>query len=83
MKYEREKILPPSFENEMRGRNKVDFFIENKIVLEVKAKRIITKDDYYQIRRYLDALNIKLGIIVNFRSNYLHPKRILNPNSNN
>lgn len=44
--YEREKILPISFEGETKGRNKVDFLIENKIILEIKAKRIITREDY-------------------------------------
>jgi len=76
--YAREKILPPIFNGEKLGRNKVDFVIENKIILEIKSKKIITKDDYYQVRKYLSVLNFKLAILVNFRTAYLHPKRILN-----
>lgn len=76
--YEREKILPPAFIGEKNGRNKIDFLIDDKIILEIKAKRIITKEDYYQIRRYLFSLKKKLGILVNFRNKFLHPKRILN-----
>lgn len=57
--------------------NIIDFLIDNKIILENKAKRIITKDDYYQLQRYLQALNIKLGMIINFREKYLKPKRIV------
>lgn len=76
--YEREKYLLPSFEGEKQIRNKVDFLIEDKVILEIKAKRFITKEDYYQIKRYLQSLKIKLGILVNFRSKFLHPKRILN-----
>lgn len=78
LKYEREKVLPPSFENESEGRNKVDFLVEDKIILEAKAKRLITNEDYYQVKRYLVALNKKLGILVNFRKKYITPKRILN-----
>lgn len=78
LEYEREKILEPSFENEKRGRNKVDFLIEEKIILEVKAKPYITKPDYYQVRRYLEALGKKLAIIVNMRRYYINPKRVLN-----
>lgn len=48
LKYKREKVLPPSFEGEKEGRNKVDFLIEDTIVLELKSKKIISKDDYYQ-----------------------------------
>lgn len=76
--YEREKILDQSFENEKPGRNKVDFLIDNRIVLEVKAKQFITKEDYYQVRRYLSSLNKKLAILVNMRRYYVNPKRILN-----
>jgi GxxExxY protein len=39
IKYEREKILPPSFEAETQGRNRIDFVIEDKIILEIKAKK--------------------------------------------
>lgn len=78
LKYEREKTLPPIFDGEKYGRNKVDFLIEDEIILELKSKKIITKDDYYQIKRYLTLLNKKLGILVNFRSSYIYPKRILN-----
>ena len=82
IKYEREKVLSASFEGEKTGRNKLDFLIEDLIILEVKAKRIIERNDYYQIKRYLSALNKKLGILVNFRDKYLHIKRVLNSNSN-
>ena len=57
--------------------NIVDFVVEGKIILELKTVRIITKDDYYQVQRYLQALNIKLGILINFRSEYLQPKRVI------
>ena len=78
IKYEREKILPESFVGEQRGRNKVDFLIDDKIVLEIKAKPFITKSDYYQTRRYLDSLDKKLGFLVNMRNYSINPKRILN-----
>ncbi len=60
--------------------NVVDFLVDNKIILEIKAKRIIIKEDYYQLQRYLQELNIRLGIIVNFREKYLKPKRIVKIN---
>lgn len=78
IKCEREKILPVSFEGEQPNRNKVDFLIEGRIILEIKAKRFLNRDDYYQLRRYLLAFDKKLGIIVNFREKYIKPKRILN-----
>ena len=78
LEYKREVVLPPSFENEQQGRNRIDFVIGDKIILEVKAKRILEKVDYYQALRYLGAYNKKLAIVVNFRDKYLKPKRIIN-----
>ena len=57
--------------------NRVDFLIDDKIILEVKAERMITKDDYHQIQRYLQSLDKKLGLMVNFHTHYLAPKRIV------
>lgn len=57
--------------------NIADFFIDNKIILEIKSKRILTRDDYYQIQRYLQICDIKLGFLINFRSEYLVPKRVI------
>jgi len=79
IQYKRETPLPRSFRGEKERRNIPDFIIENKIIIDFKAKRLITKDDYYQMRRYLSSYNKKLGIIVNFRCKSLNPKRILNP----
>lgn len=78
IKYEREKILSSYFQEELKSRNRIDFLIDDKIILEIKAKRILIKEDYYQIKRYLSALNKKLGLLVNFRDKYIRPKRILN-----
>ncbi|MEK7500546.1 MAG: GxxExxY protein [Patescibacteria group bacterium] len=72
--YEREKPIIV----EGRKSSFVDFCIENKILLDAKAKSFITKEDYYQMKRYLTADSRELGLIVNFRQKLLKPKRILN-----
>lgn len=55
-----------------------DFIIDDKIILEFKAISFIKIEDYYQAKRYLTTLNLKLAIIVNFRQYRLSPKRVLN-----
>ena len=57
--------------------NTVDFMIDDKIILEVKAKRLVLKEDFYQLQRYLQASAKKLGLIVNFRNRYLKPIRVI------
>ncbi|MFA5991272.1 MAG: GxxExxY protein [Candidatus Doudnabacteria bacterium] len=68
--YEREKRIGDSG-------NVLDFLIANKVALELKAKRIVTKEDYYQTQRYLQESGIRLAILVNFRDKVLRPKRII------
>ena len=63
--------------------NVVDFLIDDKIILELKAKRLLTKDDYYQVQRYLQETNIKLGLLVNFRNKYIRPARIIRIDTSN
>ena len=46
--------------------------------IKMQEFSFITKEDYFQTQRYLQAANIKLGLIVNFRSTFLKPKRVIN-----
>lgn len=78
IEYVREKPLPPSFTGELDRRNIPDFIIEDKVIVDFKAKRLVTKDDYFQMKRYLVSYGKQLGLIVNFRQKYLYPKRIVN-----
>lgn len=78
--YVREKALPVEhIKNKFT--NKADFIVDRKILLELKAKPIVSKEDYDQIHRYLFASDLKLGIMVNFRNKYLKPIRIIRSNS--
>jgi len=63
--------------------NIIDFIIENKIILEIKAKRILVKEDYIQTQRYLQETNIKLALLVNFRNKYIKPIRIIRIDTKN
>lgn len=57
--------------------NITDFMVDNKIILELKAKRIILRDDYVQTQRYLQQAQVKLAILVNFRSKFIKPIRVV------
>jgi GxxExxY protein len=78
VKYERERRINYSIDEKIVCRNICDFIIENKIVVETKAVRFLNKDCYYQVKRYLAGAKFKLGILVNFRDDYLKLKRIIN-----
>ena len=78
IEHEREKEILIPFGNKKIGGNKVDFLVDNKILVDTKAKKYITKEDYLQMQRYLRAANLKLGMIVNFKSQSVEIKRVIN-----
>ena len=80
IEHKREKYIRLNFGTEKKEIQGIfpDFVIKNIIVIDIKAKKFITKDDYNQMQRYLQLLNLRLGLIVNFRNTYLKPKRIIN-----
>lgn len=63
--------------------NVADFIIEDKIAIELKAKRILIKEDYIQIQRYLQESKLRLGLLINFRDKYIKPTRIVRIDSKN
>lgn len=82
IRYQREKDLKKIFDHvELKG-NIPDFIIEDKIVVDFKCKKFIAKEDYFQMLRYLDISDCKLGMIVNFRATYVKPKRVVNSKHN-
>ncbi len=60
--------------------NIIDFIIEEKVILELKARPFLIREHYDQTKRYLHETNLQLGILVNFRTGFLNPKRVLNIN---
>lgn len=78
IKYEREKRI---LEDNIFTGNILDFIVEDSVVIDLKAKKFITKKDYYQMQRYLKILDKKLGLIINFQDTFIKPKRILINNS--
>lgn len=76
--YKREVVFSRSFGGEKAGRNRADFVVAEKILLEVKCHSSATKNDYFQCQRYLRASGLRLALLVNFRTHYLIVKRVLN-----
>lgn len=79
--YAREKEIGIPFGEKIIEGNRVDFMIEDKILVDAKAKSYITREDYLQMQRYLRAADLKLGLIVNFKPKSVVIKRVINPNA--
>jgi GxxExxY protein len=62
---------------------RADFICYEKIIVEIKAVSIVPMAFSKQLRNYLKATNLELGILINFGESSLTYKRILNkPNPN-
>ncbi|MEJ7768207.1 MAG: GxxExxY protein, partial [Chitinophagaceae bacterium] len=64
--YSREHEMQIFYKGEDIGTRRVDFFIEGKIMLEIKA--IIRLEDVHlaQAINYLEAYNMDIGLLINF-----------------
>jgi GxxExxY protein len=84
IKFEREKnikIYSPKTGNAM-GNYRVDFLIDSKIIVELKAVDLIPKNFIDQIYSYLKNSQYELGYFVNFKSPKLYIKRVIYANNN-
>ena len=57
--------------------NVADFIVGNAIVIELKAKRTLTREDFRQLQNYLQQTGLRLGLLVNFREQKIKPRRIV------
>lgn len=62
------------------GRRRVDFFVEGKIMVELKA--VIKLEDAHlaQVMNYCQAYSLPIGLLLNFGAKSLEFKRVYNVN---
>lgn len=77
--FEEQAPVTLTFDSSPVGRYLVDFVVEDKIILEIKAVSRLTLREFRQVDGYLRILNKELGLLVNYRTQELMFRRILNP----
>ena len=80
IEYSKEIPIDLEYAKEKIGKYFLDFLIDNKIILEIKTIPRLRPRDFKQVLAYLKSINLKLGIIANFRPDKLTFHRILNAN---
>ncbi|GAB6283107.1 MAG: GxxExxY protein [Ignavibacterium sp.] len=78
LNFSREFEMPIYYRNQQIGTRRVDFFVENKIMVELKA--LINLEDVHlaQAMNYLEAYNMEIGLLINFGARSLQFKRVFN-----
>jgi GxxExxY protein len=78
MNFEREKNLFIIYNSVNVGYVKVDFVVENLVLVELKAAPEILDIHRAQVWSYLKASRCKIGLIINFGKAKVEVKRIIN-----
>ena len=73
------EIALPIFYDEIEiGKRRVDFLVEHKVVGKIKAQSELTDTHLAQALNYLEALNLEIGLLINFGSKSLGIRRLIN-----
>lgn len=78
--FKREMEMAIFYEGEDIGTRRVDFFVENNIMLELKALIKIEDVHIAQAMNYCQAYKLPTGLLINFGAKSLEFKRIYNLN---
>jgi GxxExxY protein len=76
--HEREKEMPLLYKGFDVGTRRVDFFVDEEIMVEIKA--VINLEDVHlaQAMNYVEAYNMEIGLLINFGAKSLQFKRVHN-----
>lgn len=74
---EREIDLPIFYDGEKVGSRRADFFVESRVLVEMKAVECLTSAHEAQLLNYLEAFRIQVGLLLNFGSQSLEIKRLI------
>ena len=78
LSFKREMEMPVYYRNEQIGTRRVDFFVDEKIMVELKAMIKLEDVHLAQAMNYLEAYKMEVGLLINFGAKSLEFKRVHN-----
>jgi len=75
--YEAQKDVTVVFEGEEVGVHRLDLLVENEIVVELKAVKALEEVHFAQVKSYLKATGLHVGLLLNFNAPTLIVKRVV------
>ncbi len=76
--FEREFNMKVYYKNIEVGERRVDFLVDGKIMVELKAIVNLESVHLAQAKNYLEAYNVEVGLLINFGAQSLQFKRLEN-----
>jgi GxxExxY protein len=77
LQFQREMEMPIYYEGVEVGQRRVDFLVEGKIMVELKAITEMEKVHIAQALNYLEAFQLEIGLLINFGGTRLTFKRLI------
>lgn len=77
LSFSREQEMPVFYKNQHIGTRRVDFLIEEKVLLEIKAVSTLGDQHLAQGINYLEAFKLEVGLLINFGAPKLEIKRLM------
>jgi hypothetical protein len=78
LNFEREKEMPIFYRGQNIGTRRVDFFVDGKVMVELKAITELEDVHLAQAKNYLEAYKMEIGLLINFGAESLQFKRLIN-----
>lgn len=83
IEHQRELEMPLEYKGHNVGTRRVDFFVEGKVMVEIKAIEKLEGVHKAQAINYCEAYNIADGLLINFGAERLQYHRVFNKNLKN
>lgn len=80
LEFAREMEMDLFYRDQHVGTRRVDFFVEDKVMVEIKALEKLEDVHKAQAINYCEAYNIQDGLLINFGGKSLDFKRVYNRN---
>lgn len=81
IEFVREQEMEILYKGEGIGTRRVDFFVERRIMLEIKAIVQLEEVHLAQAINYLEAYGLDIGLLINFGNKKLQFKRVMKPSA--
>jgi GxxExxY protein len=78
LNYQSQKEVKIEYLGVQIGTHRLDLVVENQIIIELKAVKDLTDAHFAQLRSYLKATDIKVGLLLNFSKPTLEIRRVVN-----
>ena len=78
IEHQRELEMPLEYKGYDVGTRRVDFFVEENVMVEIKALEKLESVHKAQAINYCEAYNIPDGLLINFGAERLHYHRVFN-----